>query len=120
MTTLEQIPALVLLERIPVPVLAIGEDGTILFSNRAFAEMLGYSAEEVRSLRFHQIFHTVPGDESPVSALRAQAGLVVRLVHVDGSIVRASMSKSAMLRDDDPIALATFHDLTERLWVEEP
>jgi hypothetical protein len=30
------------------------------------------------------------------------------------------MSKSALLRGDDPVALATFQDLTERLWVEQP
>jgi hypothetical protein len=26
------------------------------------------------------------------------------------------MSKSALLRGDDPVALATFQDVTERLW----
>jgi len=30
------------------------------------------------------------------------------------------MSKSALLRGDDPVALATFEDLTEQLWVGEP
>lgn len=30
MTTLKELPALVVLERIPVPVLAIGDDGSIL------------------------------------------------------------------------------------------
>lgn len=29
------------------------------------------------------------------------------------------MSKSALLRGDDPVALATFQDLTEQLWVDE-
>jgi hypothetical protein len=29
------------------------------------------------------------------------------------------MSKSALVRGDDPVALATFTDLTERLWAEE-
>jgi nitrogen-specific signal transduction histidine kinase len=31
---------MVVLERFPVPVLAIAEDGAILFANKAFAEML--------------------------------------------------------------------------------
>jgi hypothetical protein len=51
--------------------------------------------------------------------VRAYANLIVELVHQDGSIVRARMSKSALLRGDDPVALATFQDLTEQLWVEE-
>jgi PAS domain S-box-containing protein len=119
MTLLKELPALVVLERIPVPVLAIAEDGTILFANHAFADMLGYTSEAVGALKFAQIFHTLPSDESAVSVVRAHADLIVELVHEDKSIVRARMSKSALLRGDDPVALATFQDLTERLWVDE-
>jgi PAS domain S-box-containing protein len=119
MALLKELPALVVLERFPVPVLAITEDGTILFANKAFAEMLGHSAVEVTALKFRQIFHTLPADESAVSVVRSHADLIVELVHSDGSIVRARMSKSALLRGDDPVALATFQDLTERLWVDE-
>lgn len=119
MAVLKELPALVVLERFPVPVLAIAEDGTILFANTAFAEMLGYTAEAVTALKFRQIFHTLPAEESVVSVVRAHADLIVELMHQDGSIVRARMSKSALLRGDDPVALATFQDLTERLWVDE-
>lgn len=119
MAVLSELPALVVLERIPVPVVAIAEDGAILFANDAFADMLGYTAETVTTLKFRQIFHTMPADESAVSVVRAHADLIVELVHRDNSIVRARMSKSALLRGDDPVALATFQDLTERLWVDE-
>jgi PAS domain S-box-containing protein len=119
MALLKELPALVVLERFPVPVLAIAEDGAILFANEAFADMLGYSAEAVKTLKFQNIFHTMPADESAVSVVRAHADLIVELLHQEGSIVRARMSKSALLRGDDPVALATFQDLTERLWVEE-
>ncbi|MBV8927821.1 MAG: PAS domain-containing protein [Mycobacteriaceae bacterium] len=119
MATLEQLPALVILERIPVPVLAIADDGTILFANEAFAEMIGHSADAVRAMKFHEIFYTMPPDESPVSAVRAHANLIVELLHADQSIVHARMSRSALLRGDDPVALATFVDLTERLWTDE-
>jgi hypothetical protein len=70
-------------------------------------------------MKFQQVFHTAPAEESAVSVVRAHADLIVELVHQDGSIVRAQMSKSALLRGDDPVALATFQDLTERLWVDE-
>jgi hypothetical protein len=40
MTILKQLPAVVVLERIPVPVLAIAQDGTVLFAN-TFSEMVG-------------------------------------------------------------------------------
>ena len=65
MTTLKQLPALVVLERIPVPVLAIEHDGSILFTNSAFAAMVGFDPEEILSLRFHEIFHHAPASESP-------------------------------------------------------
>jgi hypothetical protein len=81
--------------------------------------MLGYTAEAVKSMKFRQIFHTMPADESAVSVVRAHADLIVELIHQDSSLVRARMSKSALLRGDDPVALATFQDLTERLWVDE-
>ena len=119
MTILKQLPALVVLERIPVPVLAIAKDGAVVFANSAFSEMVGRAPEEVLTLKFDQIFHLAPGAESPVSVVQALANMVVELAHRDGSSVRALMSRSALIRADDDIALATFQDLTEQLWLDE-
>jgi PAS domain S-box-containing protein len=115
---LDQMPAQIVLERIPVPSLAIGRDGRILFANQAFADMVGRSSETLLSMEFSQLFRALPTDESPVSVVRKYADQLVELMHADGSLVRAQMSKSALMRDDDPLALATFHDLTEQLWVQ--
>ena len=119
MATLEQLPALVLLERIPIPTLAVLQDGTIVFANGAFAEMVGRDADEVVSLKFHDIFYGAQATESALSVVDGLANLVVELAHRDGSTVRALMSRSALRRSDDEIALATFQDLTEHLWVNE-
>jgi PAS domain S-box-containing protein len=119
MTTLQQLPVLVALERVPVPVLAIADDGVILFANTAFAQMLGYDREDVPSLRFHQIFVEASAADCALSTVDAFANLVVPLAHNDGSTVRALMSKSALQRSGDRLALATFQDLTEQLWLEE-
>jgi PAS domain S-box-containing protein len=119
-SVLSELPALVVLERFPVPVLAISDDGSVIFANRAFGEMVGRTAEEVTSLAFRKLFHTMPNDDTLLSVIRAHAGLIVELRHQDGSVVRARMSKSALVRGDDPVALATFQDLTERLWSDEP
>jgi PAS domain S-box-containing protein len=116
---LEQLPTLVLLERIPVPTLAVLRDGTIVFANRAFADMVGRDADEVVELKFHDIFHSAPESESVLSFVDGLANMVVELAHGDGSTVRALMSRSALRRADDEIALATFQDLTEHLWVNE-
>jgi PAS domain S-box-containing protein len=119
MDVLRELPALVVLERFPVPVLATAEDGAILFANSAFADMLGYTAEQVLARKFHQIFHAMPADESAVNVVRQHAELIVELMHQDGSVRRARMSRSALVRGDDPVALAAFQDLTEQLWSEE-
>jgi PAS domain S-box-containing protein len=118
---LKQLPALVVLERIPVPVLAIAQDGAVLFANTAFSEMVGRDSEEVLSLQFDDIFHLPPTTESetPLSVVQAMGNMVVELAHQDGSSVRALMSRSALIRADDNIALATFQDLTEQLWLDE-
>jgi PAS domain S-box-containing protein len=123
MATLKQLPAMVVLERIPVPVLAIAHDGAVLFANSAFSEMVGRAPEDVLSLTFDEIFHLPPdippATESAVSVVQALANMVVELAHQDGSSVRALMSRSALIRADDDIALATFQDLTEQLWSDE-
>lgn len=120
MAALKQLPALVVLERIPVPVLAIGSDGSILFTNTAFAEMVGCEPDEVLSLRFEELFHhQTEVTDSLLSVVHALANAVVELAHKDGSVVRALMSRSAVMRADDQFALAAFQDLTEDLWEEE-
>ena len=119
MATLKQLPALVVLERIPVPVLAIANDGAVVFANSAFSEMVGRAPEDVVSLQFDEIFHLPLSTESAVTVLQSLANEVVELAHRDGSSVRALMSRSALIRADDDIALATFQDLTEQLWLDE-
>lgn len=117
LATLQQLPALLVLERMPVPVLAVADDGAIVFANAAFAEMLGYSPDEMLSLGFRQVFDQASPEEATLPSVHALANLVVTLAHQDGSTVRALMSKSALQRDDDRMALVTFQDLTEQLWL---
>jgi hypothetical protein len=47
MDILTQLPAVVVLERIPVPTHAVTREGVILFANTAFAEMVGYRQDKV-------------------------------------------------------------------------
>lgn len=108
LAALDQISARLVLERIPVPSLAIARDGSILFANQAFADMIGHSTEALLSMEFSQLFPAVPADESPIPVVRKYANQLVALIHADGSVVRARMSKSALMRDDDPLAFATF------------
>ena len=118
LATLTHLPALVVLGRLPVSVLAIDREGTIIFANEAFTRMLGHTTETVTAMKFDQIFSGMAATPSPVSAVHAHAEQIVTLRHADGFTVRAKMSKSALLRGDDPVTLTTFQDLTEQLWTE--
>jgi PAS domain S-box-containing protein len=119
MDVLTRLPAVVVLERVPVPSLAMARDGVILFANTAFAEMVGYRQDSLAGLAFPEVFHTVPVALCALSGVDALANLVVELRHCEGWTVRARMSKSALMRCDDPVVLVTFENLTERLWMHE-
>ena len=117
MDILTRLPAVVVLERIAVPVLAMARDGIILFANTAFAELVGYRQDRLAGLSFPHTFHTVPAALCALSGVDALANLVVELQHSEGWTVQARMSKSALMRCDD-LVLVTFEDLTERLWTD--
>ena len=119
MDILTRLPAVVVMERIPVPSLAMARDGIILFANTAFAEMVGYPQDSLAGLAFPETFHTVPAAVAALSSVNALANLIVQLRHCEGWTVRARMSKSATMRRDDPVVLVTFENLTERLWNDE-
>src|SRR5277367_1165324 len=86
---LTRLPAVVMLERVPVPVLAMARDGIILFANTSFAEMVGYRQESLAGLAFPEVFHTVPAAVCALSGVDALANLVVELQHCEGWTVRA-------------------------------
>jgi PAS domain S-box-containing protein len=119
MDILTRLPAVVVLQRIAVPSVAMARDGIILFANTAFAEMVGYRQDSLAGLAFPEIFRTVPAALCALSCVDALANLVVELQHCEGWTVRARMSKSALMRRDDPVVLVTFENLTERLWMDE-
>ena len=60
MDVLTRLPAVVVLERLPVPSLATARDGIILFGNTAFAEMVGHPQDGLAGLAFPETFHAVP------------------------------------------------------------
>jgi len=111
-------PALVVLERLPQPTLAVDREGTILFANGAFCDMLGHASDELLAMKFGDIFYSPATDHHRAGALvLPHPDRLVKLAHKDGRPVWASMSESAIQRGDDTLAMATFHDHTEELWL---
>jgi PAS domain-containing protein len=115
MALLNQLPALDVLEWLEFPILALGCDGSVVFANWAFADVIGLTPEMVMSLKFRQIFDSLPEADSPIAAVRANAGRVTELMHLDGSKVLVKMSECLLLGDYE-VALATFEDITDNLW----
>jgi PAS domain-containing protein len=111
---LAELPAVVALGRLPVPILAVALDGAVVFANDAFYDMVGHSPEVALSVG--DLLPVAEGNESPVAIINAHANRVVELRNANGFVVHARMSSSALLRGDDPVALVAFHDLTEMLW----
>ncbi len=58
---LQRMPALVVLERLPAPALAVDRVGTILFANGSFCDMVGYPSDELLSMNFEDIFYRRAG-----------------------------------------------------------
>ena len=112
-------PALVVLERLPAPALAVDRVGTILFANTSFCDMIGHSPDELLLTNFEDVFYRLPTGDSCVTLVETGAARLVELRHKHGHSVWASMSKSAMRRRDDTVALVTFHDRTEELWTND-
>src|SRR5277367_169500 len=73
MDILTRLPAVVMLERIPVPSLAMSRDGIILFANSTFAEMVGYQQDRLAGLTFPLVFNTLPPTMLALSGLDALA-----------------------------------------------
>jgi PAS domain S-box-containing protein len=113
---LQRMPALVVLERLPAPAVAVDRVGTILFANGSFCDMVGYSSDELVSMNFDDFFYRRP-DDPWVALLGTCAERLVELRHKGGHSVWAGMSKSAMRRRDDTVALVSFRDRTEELWL---
>jgi PAS domain S-box-containing protein len=108
-------PAVVALERLPVPALAFDVHGGILFSNTAFADMLGYPREMLAKLTLGDLIHKTD-DEAAARGLRQGADRLLMLRHHDGYVVHASMSTSELGQDDD-VVFVVFRDRTEQMWL---
>lgn len=116
---LKELPALVLLERMPVPALAVGRDGAILFANPAVAALLGFTTQALMSMTLPNIILDAPA-AYPMTALGECQSRIIGFTHADGWTVRTRMSRSVLWPADDSVFLATLDDLTESLWTSEP
>ncbi|CAN5500304.1 PAS domain-containing protein [soil metagenome] len=106
--TLTRFPVLAVLDQLPVPVIAIGGRGSILFCNNAFAEMIGHDKTTMTEMNLREILLGLTLAEFVLPFLHARGGSAVNLIHAQGWIFQARMSASAMQRQGDEVMLSTF------------
>jgi PAS domain S-box-containing protein len=118
---LRDFPALLALSRLPVPILAVDDCGSIEFANEAFTTMVGYSRDELFSMNTQSLVDcfTAP-DGGTVAALRNYANTVIQLRHADGWTMPALVSDSVLIRDDETLAVVALTDLSEIAWATSP
>lgn len=118
---LRDFPALLALDRLPVPILAVDDAGEIAFANQAFAAMTGYSREDLATMNAESLVACVtPADSGVVAVLRERANSVIRLLHADGWTMPALLSDSVLIREGEKLAVVAFTDLTEIAWHTSP
>ncbi|MGA8330564.1 MAG: PAS domain-containing protein [Mycobacterium sp.] len=118
------LPALILLDRIPIPMLATGLDGVVVYTNPAFATMLGHHPDTVmlvgQSLPALLAGRSATPAHECVAALRAAGNAVVEWLHVEGFPVRSVVSDTLLFRATDQVLLIGITDVTELIWTAAP
>ena len=121
---LRALPGLVLLDRLPVPMLATGLDGVVVYTNPAFATMLGHHPDTVmltgQLLPALLAGHSATPARDCVTALRAAGNVIVDWRHAEGFPVRSVISETLFFRTTDQILLIGVTDITELIWTTPP
>jgi PAS domain-containing protein len=119
---LAQLSAETLLHRLATPMLAVCDDGMILYANPACQAMLGHGDSALAGQPLNR-FLDVGSSISPpecVQVLREAAGDVTTWCHPELGTVHAVVSQSVLRRADDPVLLVGLIDVTEWLWTFGP
>jgi PAS domain-containing protein len=118
---IKQLPALTVLDRLPMPIIAVGlGDGAVLYTNPAAADLLGYPdgpSVSAHSLSTLMAMHPATPPRDCVATLHAAHGSVVEWNHADGFLLHTMVSRSILIRDDDPVLLVGLTDTTELSWI---
>ena len=117
-----ELPALILLDRMATPTLATGLDGVVMYTNPAFATMLGYPDTTTlteQPLSALLAGHSATPPRDCVTALRAAGNVVISWLHADDFPIRTVVSDALLVRATDPILLISITDITEVTWNSE-
>ena len=114
-------------EHSPVGAAIVNPDGTFERVNGAFAALLGYSAEELRTLRFADFTHPDDLDANLqlfaelLDGRRTSYQMEKRYVRADGRVARVLLHVGAIFADDGTLLriVSQVNDITDRKVAEE-
>lgn len=113
---IDRLPARVLLDRLPMPILAVHDD-TVVYANPAFETMLGHPVGSLGGTGAGGLVdEDISGEGSVGLVLRRRAGELLGLQHSDGSLLNVVVSQPLLLRADEQVVLIGVQDVTERIW----
>lgn len=99
----------------PVPLIALADDGAVVFANAAFADVLGCSDCVVTSLSYESLCSLLPADEILVAITRLGPSSIGRLLKLGEATLFAKMRRSAIVSAADSGPVTLFEGLIERL-----
>ncbi len=110
-----EITPLRVLTQHPVPVIAVADDGAIVFANTAFANVLNCSCGAVTSMSYEDICSVLPPDETLVAVTRLGPNTIGRLLQLGEATLFVKMRRSAILSAADSGPITLFEGLMRRL-----
>ena len=99
----------------PVPVIAVADDGAVVFANTAFADFLSCSSNAVTSSSYEDICSFLPADEALFAVTRLAPDTIGRLLQVGEATLFVKMRSSARVSAADSGPITLFEGLVERL-----
>jgi PAS domain S-box-containing protein len=105
----------VLLQRLQMPMLAPDTDGIIVYANPSFAAMLRHPGDDLVGKDVGDFLH--PDSHAAITGrdvLRA-AGSLLTWHHNEHGRAQSVVTKSVLIRSDDPVLLVGFVDVTDWL-----
>ncbi len=104
--------------------LASGLDGVVVYTNPAFASLLGHHRDTItltgKRLPELLVGHSATSPRDCVTALRNTDNVIVDWLHADGLPVRSVISETLFVRGADEILLIGITDITELVWTNPP
>jgi PAS domain-containing protein len=112
-----QLPARVMLDRLPSPALVIDGEGGVVYANPAFAALLGYP--DATGPVDQSLSKLMEGDaQTPPHRILAasQAAAVISWRHIEGHLLHTVVSPTLLTCATDLLLLITLTDVTDLRW----